>query len=57
MKFVCDATKFSETLSIIQGISERRITMPILSHLLIHANDGLITVTATDLENTLETGQ
>ena len=30
--------------------------MPILSHLLIHANDGLITVTATDLENTLETG-
>ena len=55
MKFVCDATKLSETLSIVQGISERRITMPILSHLLISANDKLITVTATDLENTLET--
>lgn len=55
MKFVCDAANLSERLSRVQGISERRITMPILSHLLISANDNLITVTATDLENTLET--
>lgn len=55
MKFVCDSTRFSETLSIMQGISERRATMPILSHLLISANNNLIIITVTDLENTLET--
>jgi DNA polymerase-3 subunit beta len=55
MKFVCDAANLTERLSVVQGISERRITMPILSHLLISADDNQITVTATDLENTLET--
>ncbi|NIP38175.1 MAG: DNA polymerase III subunit beta [Candidatus Dadabacteria bacterium] len=55
MKFVCDAVNLSEKLSIIQGISERRITMPILSHVLLCTDDNHITVTATDLENTLET--
>ncbi len=55
MKFVCDASSLSEKLSIVQGISERRITMPILSHVLISSNENNITVTATDLENTLQT--
>nr|NIP30130.1 DNA polymerase III subunit beta [Candidatus Dadabacteria bacterium]NIT13316.1 DNA polymerase III subunit beta [Candidatus Dadabacteria bacterium] len=55
MKFVCDAANLSERLSRVQGISERRITMPILSHVLISSNHSFVTITATDLENTLET--
>lgn len=55
MKFVCDAAGFSERLSTVQGISERRITMPILSHVLVTANVNNITITATDLENTVQT--
>lgn len=55
MELKCDSAEFSEILSVCQGISERRATMPVLSHVLINAeSESIITATVTDLETTLE---
>lgn len=37
-------------VTIVAGVVERRQTLPILSYLLISANDGHVTITGTDLE-------
>lgn len=50
MKFTIDQSTFSKTLQKVQGIVERRNTMPILANVLIESGDGTIDVTATDLE-------
>ncbi len=50
MEFTIEKDTFLKALQKIQGIVERRNTMPILSNVLIEALDDCITLTATDLE-------
>jgi len=50
MEFKIDKETFSRALHKIQGIVEKRNTMPILSNVLIEAQTDRIEVTATDLE-------
>jgi DNA polymerase-3 subunit beta len=50
MEFRIDRDTFSKALQKIQGIVEKRNTMPILSNALLEVNDGTLSVTATDLE-------
>ena len=50
MEFRIDKDTFARALQKIQGIVEKRNTMPILSNVLIEAHDGRIELTATDLE-------
>jgi DNA polymerase-3 subunit beta len=55
MKFSIESIRFAERLGFVQGIAERRATMPILSHVLILASKGKIKISATDLETTIIT--
>lgn len=55
MKFKADSGILSEKLALVQGISERRATLPILSHVLLQATSNRVNITATDLETTLKT--
>jgi DNA polymerase-3 subunit beta len=55
MKFRIEAITLSDKLGLLQGIAERRATMPVLSHALIAATSGKIKLTATDLETTMIT--
>lgn len=50
MKFQIEKNTFLKTLQKVQGIVEKRNTMPILANILIKAQQGKIEVTATDLE-------
>ena len=50
MEFTIEKDAFVRALQKIQGIVERRNTMPILSNVLIEALDDSLTLTATDLE-------
>jgi len=50
MEFTIEKDAFVKALQKIQGIVERRNTMPILSNVLIEALDDSLTLTATDLE-------
>lgn len=50
MKFVIAKDKFQASLAKIQGIIERRSTIPILSNTLISGEKDRITIVATDLE-------
>lgn len=50
MEFMIDKETFSRALQKIQGIVEKRNTMPILSNVLIEAHADRIELTATDLE-------
>jgi DNA polymerase-3 subunit beta len=50
MHFTVEKEIFLRGLARIQGIVEKRNTIPILSNVLIEANDGEIHLTATDLE-------
>ena len=55
MKFKINTLTLSDKLGLIQGISERRATMPILSHVLIVATSDKMKLSATDLETTMIT--
>lgn len=55
MKFNIDAATLTERLGLVQGIAERRATTPVLSHVLVAASEGKISISATDLETTLTT--
>ncbi|HEY7535453.1 MAG TPA: DNA polymerase III subunit beta [Thermodesulfobacteriota bacterium] len=55
MKFIIETKTFSDKLGLLQGIAERRVTMPVLSHVLIAASGGKIKLTTTDLETTMMT--
>ncbi|OGP95880.1 MAG: DNA polymerase III subunit beta [Deltaproteobacteria bacterium RBG_19FT_COMBO_56_10] len=50
MKFTIAKADFIKVLQRIQGIVEKRNTMPILANVLLDASDGKITIMATDLE-------
>lgn len=50
MHFTIEKEIFLKGLARVQGIVEKRTTIPILSNVLIEANDGEICLTATDLE-------
>ena len=50
MEFTIEKDAFVKALQKIQGIVERRNTMPILSNVLIEASDNMLTFIATDLE-------
>ena len=50
MKFSASRETALKPLSAVIGVVERRQTMPILAHVLITAQDGTLTMTATDLE-------
>src|SRR6266568_1081187 len=50
MEFRIDKETFVKALQKVQGIVEKRNTMPILSNVLIEAQDNTLLVTATDLE-------
>jgi DNA polymerase-3 subunit beta len=50
MEFSISKETFTKALQKVQGIVEKRNTMPILSNALIEASNGMLHVTATDLE-------
>ncbi len=50
MKIVMERKQFLQALQRVQGVAERRSTMPILSNVLLETVKDGITVTATDLE-------
>jgi DNA polymerase-3 subunit beta len=58
MKFTVSKTEMQKKLSDIQGIVEKRNTMPVLSHFLLNASEsasgGDSYIVATDLETTLK---
>lgn len=50
MKFTIDKESLLKPLLTVQGVVERRQTLPILSNLLLSLQDELLSVTATDME-------
>jgi len=50
MKFVVDRETFLKPLQTVQGVVERRQTLPILSNVLISSQDGELAMCATDME-------
>lgn len=50
MEIEITSSEFLKALNLIQGITERKNTMPILSHILLQAQKGGLTLSATDLE-------
>ena len=55
MKLSIEKNVLLEKLNLVQGIAERRATMPILSHILFKCSESRVNITATDLETTLST--
>jgi DNA polymerase-3 subunit beta len=55
MKIVTNRETLLKPLQIVGGVVERRQTLPILANILINAEKGRLTVTATDLEVELRT--
>lgn len=53
MKFKINSNAFADKLNLVQGIAEKRATMPILSHVLLNVEKGKIRISATDLETTM----
>ena len=54
MDIKCISSDLSDVLSIVQGVSERRATMPILSHIHLSTEESGLKIVATDLETTIE---
>ncbi|HAV41314.1 MAG TPA: DNA polymerase III subunit beta, partial [Acidobacteria bacterium] len=50
MKFSTGKTNIINELSLLQGIVEKRTTLPILSNILMTARGDRVEITATDLE-------
>ena len=50
MKFNINQKELQEALSYCQGVIEKRSTLPILSNVLLDANNSKLTITATDLD-------
>lgn len=50
MRFIIDKNDFLKTLQRIQGIVEKRNTMPILSNVLLEVKEKKVNILATDLE-------
>jgi DNA polymerase-3 subunit beta len=56
MKFTSERERILEPLQAVIGVVERRQTMPVLANVLLSAKNGLLAVTATDLEVELVAG-
>jgi DNA polymerase-3 subunit beta len=50
MGLVIERASLMNALGLVQGIVERRTTVPILGHVLLEPNSGSLTLSATDLE-------
>ena len=50
MKFNVNQQDLQQALNYCQGVIEKRSTLPILSNILLDANDSNLTITATDLD-------
>ena len=50
MEFTAKKDELLRELALIQGIVERKNTIPILANVLIDAHDGLLELAATDLD-------
>lgn len=50
MKFIIDRNALYNELTYLQSALEKRNTIPILSHLLVEANAGKLTLRVTDLD-------
>ncbi|AQS84998.1 MAG: DNA polymerase III subunit beta [Acetobacter aceti] len=50
MKFTADRATLLKALAHIQSVAEKRNTIPILANVLIDANNGRLSLTATDME-------
>lgn len=50
MRFVITREALIKPLQLVAGVVERRQTMPVLSNILLVAEDGLLSMTGTDLE-------
>jgi DNA polymerase-3 subunit beta len=55
MEFSIDKQALLKELALLQGVVERKNTIPILSNILIESRDARLRLTATDLEVTVET--
>ena len=55
MKFTVQRDALESELQVLQGIAEKRKTIPILSHILISAESDYLSLVATDLEVSLST--
>ncbi len=55
MKFIVQRDALESELQVLQGIAEKRKTIPILSHILISAAEDNLALVATDLEVSLST--
>lgn len=56
MNFIVSKSVFLKELNSIQGVVERKNTIPILSNLLLETNDGGISIKGTDLDLSIITG-
>ena len=50
MKFTIDRTALIKPLGHVQSVVERRNTIPILSNVVLKAEDGMLSMTATDMD-------
>ncbi len=50
MKFKIVRSNFFKTLSHLQGIVDKKNSLPILSNILIEANDNVLTLSSTDMD-------
>ena len=50
MKFNVNQQDLQQALNYCQGVIEKRSTLPILSNILLDANNSKLTITATDLD-------
>ena len=50
MKFKIVRSKFFKTLSHLQGIVDKKNSLPILSNILIEAKDNILTLSSTDMD-------
>jgi DNA polymerase-3 subunit beta len=50
MKLTIERSAFLASLAHVQGVVERRTTIPILSNVLLNARDGALRLTATDMD-------
>ena len=55
MKFTVSKTEIVKALSSALGVVEKRQALPILSNILITAEDNIVSITATDLESEVKT--
>ncbi|MGA2482540.1 MAG: DNA polymerase III subunit beta [Candidatus Acidiferrales bacterium] len=55
MEFTVNKSILLDELNMVQGVVERKTTIPILSNLLLEAKDSRLSITATDLELSIQT--